>query len=875
MKSAKEIRTSFLVFFESKSHLRVSSAPIVVKDDPTLMFTNAGMNQFKDNFLGLKLPTSPRIANTQKCLRVSGKHNDLEEVGHDTYHHTMFEMLGNWSFGNYYKQEAIEWAWELLTKVYGINAERLYVTVFGGDESDRLPTDLDALNEWKKWIPVERILPFGKKDNFWEMGETGPCGPCSEIHCDLRSPEEIKSKHGKYLVNTGHPQVIELWNLVFMEYNRKSDRSLDSLPAKNVDTGLGFERLVRVLQGYASNYDSDLFRPYITWMEANLGCTYGQNPQADVAMRVVMDHLRAIAFTIADGQLPSNTGAGYVIRRILRRASRYSFQFLGRNQPFMFRMIPILAEIYNDVFPEVAKQSEFISRIVEEEEKNFLRTLESGTRKFEEYFRTQPEKEKVVSGEFAFTLYDRFGFPVDLTRLMAKEQGWEVDMKEFEIHLSQQKERSRSATDQQACDWTLVAQTEDLPEFTGFDSISGTAGILRYRAVESKKGKIFQVVFGKTPFYAESGGQVGDTGIAKSGKESLRILDVKRENELIVHFTDKLPVDPGGDWKLKVDESRRRLIRANHSATHLLHAALRQVLGMHVEQRGSLVSDEILRFDFSHFAAMSQEEIEKVEQIVNEKISASIPLTEKRNVPIAEAKGMGAMALFGEKYGDKVRVIMFDPAFSVELCGGTHVGNTGEIRLFKVLSESSIAAGVRRVECLTSDGALTWLQQREKLLIEILAAFRDPKEPVKAISQVLEEKKILEKQLEVLNREKILGLRDILQKKARDFKGINLLNEIVEVGSAEDLKTLCFGLRQTMRNALVVLGAVVNEKPMLQIIMTEDLEGTGKYNAGTLVRELAKDISGGGGGQPFYASAGGSKAEGLGKAIKKIEQIIS
>lgn len=875
MKSAKEIRTSFLVFFESKSHTVVPSAPIVVKDDPTLMFTNAGMNQFKDNFLGLKPPKADRIANTQKCLRVSGKHNDLEEVGHDTYHHTMFEMLGNWSFGEYYKAEAIEWAWELLTEVYGIDKEKLYVTVFGGDEGDGLGVDEEAVNEWKKWVPEDRILKAGKKDNFWEMGETGPCGPCSEIHIDMRPQEEIAKIPGHKLVNEDHPQVIELWNLVFMEFNRKADQSLEPLPAKHVDTGLGFERLVRVLQGYDSNYDSDVFSPYKSWMEENLGQKYGESEDKDIAMRVIMDHLRAVTFTIADGQLPSNTGAGYVIRRILRRASRYGFQFLGQNQPFIHKMVPILAKEYDEVFPEVSKQVDFIVRILEEEEKSFLRTLETGTKKFEEYVGDASKKDKTIDGEFAFTLYDRFGFPIDLTQLMAREIGWDVGMAGFETGLKQQKERSRAASEQTTGDWTVVHETDDLPVFTGYETTEGSGRITQFRSVKTKKSNIHQVVLDNTPFYAESGGQVGDTGTISNGTETLKVLDVKKENELIVHFTDKLPQDATGDWTLTVDAERRRLIKANHSATHLLHASLRKVLGDHVEQRGSLVSDEVLRFDFSHFAAMTDEEIQKVEEMVNSRIAMAIALDERRDVPIDEAKKMGAMALFGEKYGESVRVIMFDQEFSTELCGGTHVNNTGEIRLFKLVTESSIAAGVRRVECLTSDGALAYLNGKENLLGELMETLKNPKDPVKAIAGLLEEKKALEKQLEAFNKEKISGLRESLKSKGREVGGLNLLNEVVEVGSADDLKTLCFNLRQSMENTLVVLGAVVNDKPMLQIILTEDLEASGKYNAGSLVRELAKEISGGGGGQPFYASAGGSNAAGLATAVKKIEEFIN
>jgi alanyl-tRNA synthetase len=874
MLTSREIRQTFLDFFKSKQHLIVSSSPIVAHDDPTLMFTNAGMNQFKDMFLGFKPATAPRIADTQKCLRVSGKHNDLEDVGHDTYHHTMFEMLGNWSFGDYYKKEAISWAWELLTEVYRIPKENIYVTVFGGDEKMGLPADIEAEDIWGQYTTRDRILRFSKKDNFWEMGETGPCGPCTEIHVDLRSDADKQAVPGRELVNRDHPEVIEIWNNVFMEFNRKEDLSLEPLPAKNVDTGMGFERLCMVLQGVRSNYDTDVFLPFRNYMEQHLGCKYGRDEKETIAMRVVMDHIRAITFAVADGLLMSNTGAGYYIRRILRRASRYGFTYLNQSQPFLFKLVEVMAEQYKGVFDEVTAQKDFIARAVEEEEKSFLRTLERGIHKFEEYVTTYAGGDKQIAGDFAFMLYDTYGFPIDLTSLMAREKGWKVDMDGYNENMKVQSERSRAAGEIKVGDWTTVAEMTAMPVFVGYDNLTASCSILQHRTVKTRKGDAFQLVTDVTPFYAESGGEVGDTGTFSNGKETLNVLDTKRENELIVHFVDKLPSDSSGTWTAQVDANRRRLIRANHSATHLLHAALRQVLGTHVEQKGSLVTDESLRFDFSHFGKMTDEEIAKVESIVNRKIAEGIALDERRNVPIAEAKGLGAMALFGEKYGDAVRVIIFDPQYSIELCGGCHVANTSDIRLFKIVSEGSIAAGIRRVEAVTSDGAVAFLNGKLAQLAELQTVLNHPKDATKAVQGLLEQVESLNRQIEKLNREKAGAVLDTIKDRVRNHNGVLLLNEVVEVPTSDDLKNLAYDLRRLHSHALIVLGAVIDGKPQVSVILGEELEKAKTHNASDLVRKLATEIQGGGGGQPFFASAGGKKPEGIAAAVKKIEELV-
>ncbi len=876
MKSSKEIRQSFLDFFQSRAHAIVASAPIIIKDDPTLMFTNAGMNQFKDNFLGIKEPNALRIANTQKCLRVSGKHNDLEEVGHDTYHHTMFEMLGNWSFGDYYKREAIEWAWEYLTKSEGVNPEDLYATIFGGDEELGLGEDKEALEEWKKWLPEKRILRCGKKDNFWEMGDVGPCGPCSELHVDVRSPAEKEKVPGAQLVNMDHPQVIEVWNLVFMEFNKDSKGSLEQLPAKNVDTGMGLERLVMVLQGKTSNYDTDLFSPYIDFLEKEFGFQYGQNEEESVAIRVVIDHLRAVCFSIADGELPSNTGAGYVIRRILRRASRYAFQFLGITKPFIYNLVDVLVKVYDQIFPELAAQSEFIKTTIQQEEKSFLHTLARGTQLFENYLAENAGKaDKQVEGKFAFKLYDTFGFPLDLTGLMAREKGWTLDVDGFNYQMGIQRDRARIASQIKTGDWVEVSPMEEFPHFTGYERSADKVHILRHRTSEANSGEIYQLVLDSTPFYPEGGGQVGDTGWLRKGDNIIQVLDTKKENDLIVHFVNELPSDASGTWVAEVDTDRRRLIKANHSATHLLHAALRQVLGTHVEQRGSLVNDKLLRFDFSHPTKLSPEEIMQIERIVNEKVAEGIKLVEHRDVPIAKAKEMGATALFGEKYGNTVRVIVFDSNYSIELCGGIHVDNTQEIRLFKIVSEGSVAAGIRRVEAYTSDGAFSFLSNKVEMMLQMKELLYNPKNPVKALRDLIDRQKKLEKKIQKLQQELAGGLKDDLLKQIKVVNGRNLLTAKVDTPSAKEMKALAFDLIRDLKNGVLVLAGNFGGKVNLIVALTKDLVKTGDLHAGDLVREIAEEVGGGGGGQVHFASAGGKNPAGIPAAFSKAEKLIS
>ncbi len=876
MKSGTEIRNTFLNFFKQKLHQIAKSAPIVVKNDPTLMFTNAGMNQFKDLFLGTKSPESRRVADTQKCLRVSGKHNDLDEVGHDTYHHTMFEMLGNWSFGDYYKKETIEWAWKLLTEEYKLEVDRLYVTIFGGDKEDGLDVDLEAREEWKKWISEDRILHYGKKDNFWEMGDVGPSGPCSEIHIDLRSEEDRKKVDGKTLVNADHPEVVEIWNLVFIQFNRKSDGSLEELPEKHIDTGMGFERLAMALQDKKSTYDTDIFDLTREFLETKTDYVYADAPEAQrIAMRVIVDHIRAIVFTIADGQLPSNTGAGYVIRRILRRASRYAFSYLGLKTPFMYQMVALLARQYEGVFPEVGAQQDYLEKIIRQEEDSFLRTLESGTQLFEKYLEDhKAKKKKEVEGAFAFKLYDTFGFPLDLTELMAREKGWTVDLKGFDALLEEQQERSRAATSFDTGDWVLVHSTDDLPRFLGYDTLETQTRILSYRTVKMKKKQLYQIVLEETPFYAESGGQVGDRGLLMKNGEKIKVLDTKKENELIVHVVDKLPKEAEGSWTARVEEHLRELTAANHTATHLMHAALREVLGNHVEQRGSLVSEKLLRFDFSHFQKVTEEEMEKVEKRVNEKIAQNISLVEYRSMPIEEAKGMGAMALFGEKYGDQVRVIVFDPDFSVELCGGTHVPQTSDIRLFKFVSEGSVAAGIRRVEAYTSDRAFAYLDDKAKKYDLIAALLKNPKNLEKAIADLNEKNRELEKEVQQLMSEKVQVLKEELRQKAEKIGAIEVIRERVDLSSADVLKQLSFELKKVSTNTLIVLGAAINGKPLLSVILSDDLAEAKTYSAVQMIRDLAKEIKGGGGGQAFYATAGGKDVSGIDKALKKVEELL-
>lgn len=874
MKSSQEIRNIFLTFFKQKLHQIVDSAPVVVKNDPTLMFTNAGMNQFKDIFLGLKPAKFKRVTDTQKCLRVSGKHNDLEEVGHDTYHHTLFEMLGNWSFGDYYKEEAIDWAYELLTEGFEISPDRIYASIFGGDDEDGIPEDTEAKDFWKKHLPSTRILPFGKKDNFWEMGEVGPSGPCSEIHLDLRSDEERAKIPGAQLVNEDHPEVVEIWNLVFIQFNRKADGSLEDLPSKHIDTGMGFERVVMALQNKKSSYDTDLFDGTRAFLEKKTSLVYTKASESEqIAMRVIMDHIRAVVFAIADGQRPENTGAGYVIRRILRRASRYGFTYLGLQKPFMYEMVPILAKQYKGVFNEVEAQLNYISKLIQSEEESFLRTLESGSKLFDAYLKDHADS-STIDGDFAFMLYDTKGFPIDLTELMAREQGREVDMKQFQIRLEEQKKRSRDDSERDTGDWVIVNSSADLPVFKGYDLLDLDTEILQYRTVSTEKKNLYQLVLAETPFYAESGGQIGDRGLLIQGDQEIKVINTQKENDLIIHYVDKLPTSANGTWKTQVFREFREKVTANHSATHLLHAALREVLGKHVEQKGSLVSDKALRFDFSHFEKLTQEEISQIESKVNSLISSGIPLEEYRDVPIEDAKEMGAMALFGEKYGDQVRVIVFDQEQSVELCGGTHVGNTRDIRLFKLVSESSIAAGVRRVEAYTGTRAFDFLNGKLEKLSQVSSLLKDPKDVAKSVSDLLEKNKELEKSLQKLSAEKVTQLKKSLLEEIEETSGVKLIRSKVELSSSDDLKQLSFDLKKVTENTLVVLGAVIKDKPLLSVIISDDLAKSGKYHAGNMVRELAKEIKGGGGGQPFYATAGGKDVSGIKAALDKVTDML-
>ena len=873
--TAQEIRQTFLDFFKSKDHRIVPSAPIVNKDDPTLMFTNAGMNQFKDSFLGNKPPVHPRIADTQKCLRVSGKHNDLEEVGRDSYHHTMFEMLGNWSFGDYFKKEAIAWAWELLTDVYGLDPERLYASVFAGDESEQLDTDLEAENLWKQYLPGDRILRFGKKDNFWEMGDTGPCGPCSEIHIDLRSDEERAILPGRKLVNESHPQVIEIWNLVFIQYNRKSDGSLEELPAKHVDTGMGFERLCMAIQGKKSNYDTDVFTPFIELIENTTGVTYTgryeEEAKSDIAMRVATDHVRAVSFTIADGQLPSNTGAGYVIRRILRRAVRYNFSFLGQEQPFLHTLIPLLADRFQHVFPELKAQEEFVRQVIFEEERSFLRTLAAGLKKVEQ----AEVNDGVLDGAFVFELYDTYGFPIDLTRLIAAERGLTVDEEGFQQALEAQRNRSRADASKETGDWVVLR--EGSSQFVGYDQneIDATS-ILKYRQLLVKGKPVYQLVLETTPFYAEGGGQVGDTGTLWFGGEAIRVIDTIKENDLFIHLVSKLPDASTLKQPVKavIDTGRRRLIENNHSATHLLHAALRQVLGDHVHQKGSLVTEDYLRFDFSHFKKVEQDELDRIEQIVNAKIREDIHRGEDRGIPIEQAKAAGAMMLFGEKYGDTVRMITFDPGYSRELCGGCHVGATGKIGLFKITAESAVAAGVRRIEAKTAIGAETMVRDEEATLRNIRQLVKSQQDPTPQIEQLLEENRTLKQKIEALLGQQAVALKAELAKKAKSHDGFRIVAEVVQIEDSKVLKDLVFQLEATLQPAVVAIGSAIDDKPQLLIKISQSLVDDKGWHAGNLVRDAAKAIKGGGGGQAFFASAGGSDAGGLGAAIDTVRKAV-
>ncbi len=869
---AKVVRQKFLEFFESKGHKIVQSAPIVVQNDPTLMFTNAGMNQFKDYFLGNKKAEFTRIVDTQKCLRVSGKHNDLEEVGFDTYHHTMFEMLGNWSFGDYFKKESIEWAWELLTEVYQLPKDRMYATIFEGDDAENLEKDEEAKNIWKQFLPEARILNGNKKDNFWEMGDTGPCGPCSEIHIDLRPQSEIDKIPGDQLVNNDHPQVIEIWNLVFIQFNRQADSSLKNLPQKHVDTGMGFERLAMAIQGKKSNYDSDVFTGMINTIAEKAGLTYGSDTKSDVAMRVIADHIRAISFTIADGQLPGNAKAGYVIRRILRRAVRYGYTFLGFQDPTLYTLVPLLADQFKDVFPELEAQKDFVGKVIKEEENSFLRTLDKGLKRFETI--KAESKNNIVDGAVAFELYDTYGFPLDLTSLIAKENGLEVDEKGFSSEMTKQKERSKSAAQQSAGDWIELDFAGNGSEFLGYDEVESVSQITKYREVNQKGKTFFQLVLDKTPFYAESGGQVGDSGYFDFGSEKLSIFDTKKENDLIVHYANKLPEALDQSFRAVVNVKKRRLTENNHSATHLLHAALRQVLGEHVQQKGSLVNENILRFDFSHFAKVTDEEISKIEAIVNQKVRENIALDEKRNVPIEKAKDLGAMALFGEKYGDFVRVITFDSQYSVELCGGTHVKATGSIGQFKILSESSVAAGVRRIEAITADKAEAYYNEELDLLGQIKELLKNPKDPVKALQSLLSEKSQLQKDLEAVNQQKAKGLKKNLAQSAIQIGDSHLIMSEVTLPNADVLKQLSFELKNEISGLILILAANLEGKPMLSVMVDENIVQAKGLDASALVREMAKEIKGGGGGQSFYATAGGKEIEGLVKALEVAKNIV-
>ena len=882
---ANEIRKTFLDFFASKQHLIVPSAPIVPKNDSTLMFINSGMAPFKDFFLGNGNPPSKRIADTQKCLRVSGKHNDLEDVGIDTYHHTLFEMLGNWSFGDYFKQEAITWAWELLVDVYKLPKDRLYVSVFGGDKTDGLEPDNEAFAIWEKILGgKERILYGSKKDNFWEMGETGPCGCCSEIHIDLRPDEERKQVSGYDLVNNDHPQVIEIWNNVFMEFERKADKSLVKLPAKHVDTGMGFERLVRAIQNKTSNYDTDIFTPTLAIIEQLSGLKYGQNEPTDIAMRVIADHIRAIAFTIADGQLPSNVKQGYVIRRILRRAVRYGYSKLNLKEPFLVKLIPNLATQFADVFPELKAQQEFVSRVILEEETSFLRTLENGLRLFEAI---KPNvKNNLIEGKVVFELYDTFGFPLDLTALIARENGMSIDEDGFKILMQEQKDRSRQATKVEKGDWIVLDDEFEKTEFIGYEYQECTTKIVKYREVKDAKQSYFQIVLEKTPFYAESGGQVGDKGTlsvnSNQGTVTLNVFDTKKENDLIVHLVAAKSLNLQGlkdleglDVVAKIDKNRRSLTENNHSATHLAHAALRQVLGTHVAQKGSLVNDEVLRFDFSHFAKVTDEELAKVETIVNQKIRENIALEQRQNVPIEEAKNLGAMALFGEKYGDFVRVITFDKNYSVELCGGTHVPNTSKIGAFKFIAESSVAAGVRRIEAVTSTKAEQLVNEQLSVISELKELLnKNPKDIVRTVSNLLDEKAELQKQIEAYQHKEIQVVKQSLLGKITQKNGVSVIAEIVTLPHAEALRTVAFELKNQVENLFLVLASDIAGKPQIAVMIAENLVQDKGLHAGNIIKELAKEIKGGGGGQAFFATAGGNDVSGLGKVVEKGKNLV-
>ncbi len=869
MLTAKEIRESYKKFFESKEHLIVPSAPMVVKDDPTLMFTNAGMNQFKDIILGNVQPKCRRMADSQKCLRVSGKHNDLEEVGHDTYHHTMFEMLGNWSFGDYFKKEAISWAWEYIVDVLKINPDDLYATVFEGSKEEGLERDNEAAQIWEQFLPKDHIINGNKHDNFWEMGDTGPCGPCSELHVDSRPAEEKAKIPGRELVNKDHPQVIEIWNLVFMQFNRKADQSLEPLPAKVIDTGMGFERLVRTLQGKTSNYDTDVFQPIIKVIGDMAGKTYGDDEKTDIAMRVVADHLRAIAFSIADGQLPSNAKAGYVIRRILRRAVRYGYTFLGQKEAFMYRLVPTLIAEMGEAFPEIAAQKELIMKVMKEEEDSFLRTLANGIKMLNDLMASvSAQGSTVVPGDKAFTLFDTYGFPLDLTELICRENGMTVDEDGFNAEMQKQKERARNAAQVELGDWTILNDSES--SFVGYDYTEYTCHIIKYREVKQKKGVVYEVVLDQTPFYAEMGGEVGDTGVLVNEEETLNVVDTKKENGIAIHIVDKLPQNPQAEFMACVDVERRRAIESNHTCTHLLDEALREVLGTHVEQKGSLVTDESLRFDFSHFEKVTPEQIREVEHIVNEKIRQNIPLQEHRDLPIEEAKQLGAIALFGEKYGDKVRVVQFGT--SVEFCGGCHAQATGQLGMVRIISESSIAAGVRRIEAITGKKVEEMLDRSQDLMNDMKALFNNAPDLFATLKKCIEDNASLKAQVEEFKAQQAGNFKRDLIASAKDVNGVKVISGVIPV-DAQAAKDMAFQLRAQFTEGLVVaIGGVSAGKPNLTVSFSDDLVSAGK-NAGAVVREAAKLMQGGGGGQPHFATAGGKNVDGLKAAVDKVVEL--
>jgi len=870
--TVSEIRQQFFDFFESKGHQIVPSAPMVVKNDPTLMFTNAGMNQFKDFFLGHQPAKQKRVANSQKCLRVSGKHNDLEEVGVDTYHHTMFEMLGNWSFGDYFKEEAISWAWELLTSVYKIPVDQLYVTVFEGDEKDGVPMDSESFELWKKFIAEDRIILASKKDNFWEMGETGPCGPCTEIHVDLRNEADRIALNGLTLVNNDHPQVIEIWNNVFMQFNRKADGSLEPLPSTHVDTGMGLERLAMALQGKQSNYDTDLFQTLIQFVSKESGIPYGQSEETDIALRVIADHIRAISFSISDGQLPSNTGAGYVIRRILRRAVRYGYQTLGMKEPFLCKLSGVLVQLMGHPYEELIKQKDLIEKVIREEEQSFFRTLEQGIKRMDDLMQSSKKaKETIISGENVFELYDTYGFPVDLTSLIARENGYSIDEEGFQAQLQIQKDRSRAASIIETDDWIQVGT--DVPTtFIGYDAKEASVQLTKYRKVSQKGKQFYQLVLDQTPFYPEGGGQVGDKGILKGAEGTIRIFDTKKENNLIIHLSEQLPSDLTETFTAIIDLDSQEQSAKNHSATHLLHHALRTVLGTHVEQKGSLVNASNLRFDFSHFSKVSDEEMQQIEQLVCDAIAANISLDERRAMAIDDAKALGAMALFGEKYGEHVRVIKFNE--SVELCGGIHVPDTSKIGLFKIVSESAVAAGVRRIEAITGKAAEAYFKEKAETLSNIQHVLKNPKDLIKSVEDLILRNNQLQKEVEQLTREKAGQLKIQLNSKVEKIGDVSYLASIVDL-DANSVKDILFQLKQEHPNFVAIIGNKEGDKCGLNLYIAENLVESKQWNAAQWIREISAHIQGGGGGQAFFATAGGKRSEGLQTAIDEIKAKIA